>query len=161
MTAAQAAEDAKKAQQTLTARTTKGGPNGSVYQRQFELSRASKKGGYIIQYVSADWRISGKPDDQKIYWEAFRVMPGASSPEVTWSEGGADQFDGGGLGSKISADAQFYDGMTSKQLNSLFRGTGGKQVPESGSAPSTDRDPHVPTPASSNILHVFWNNLLN
>jgi hypothetical protein len=144
-------------QAALTAKTTKGGPKGTVYQRQFILSNPSKKGGYIIQYVSAHWTA---PDDQKIYWEAFRVKPGAISPKATWPEGGTDQFNGG-LFSEITADAQFYEGLTPKELTSLFRDTGGKQVKESGSALSTNKDPHVTTPASSNILHVSWENLAN
>jgi hypothetical protein len=109
------------------------------------------RGGYIIQYVSAQWTA---PDDQKIYWEVSRVQPGATSTAPLGPRG-ADKF-AGGLFSKITADGQSYEGLTPKELKSLFRGTGGKQVKESGSAPSTNKDPHVPIPAASNILHATW-----
>ena len=146
---------AKRLQQTLTAKTTAGGPKGTIFERQFELSTPSKKGGYIIQYVSAVWTA---PDSTKIYWEAFQIEPGATSPKPSWPEGGSDEFSGG-LFSKITADAQFYEGLTPDELRSLFRDTGGTQVKQSGAAPSTDKDPHVPIPAASNILHVTWYNV--
>jgi RHS repeat-associated protein len=132
---------------------------------KWRLSRASQRGGYIIQTVTHRVHIAGGSvgyfDSTLTYQEAFEVRPGQNGPNL----GSADDYfhsrlTGYGVGSvgnyEIEGIPLYYEGLN---LPSDFNT---HTVAQAGSVPATYTVHSFPGPRSNTVPHVIsvqWNSL--
>jgi RHS repeat-associated protein len=135
----QTAQQQLAKQQALSA--VKTGDNSSYFTSDvnWKLSLPSTNGGFVVQHVTADFKGPGDPHTGPAdYWEAWQVAKGHTDTIYHGRYGFDDRFQGG-YGTKIHAEARFYEGL--KLPNSFKAGS----VYYAHGLRSTNADPHLPT----------------
>jgi RHS repeat-associated protein len=97
--------------QALGYTTISGGPNSITWEAQWNLAKASKNGGWIIQKIT-----EFKPDGSLHlwpYWEAWYIPRGSQYTVGHSPHAVDDTFSGGWKGHSITASAVFYEGLRS------------------------------------------------
>jgi RHS repeat-associated protein len=103
--------------QKLKYKTVSGGQHSSSWEINWSLTHNTKKGGWIVQHIVADFEGSTQcgGHGQCNYWEAWQVDPNSHTPLLHGLDANgtsySDRF-GGGAGSHIHASATFYEGLT-------------------------------------------------
>jgi RHS repeat-associated protein len=83
----------------------------------WKLSNPSKDGGWVVQHVAGDWNKNSTNVGHWDYWEAWYISPGKEMTQYHVHAGFDDSFSGG-FGTRIHAEARFYEGL---KLPSAFR----------------------------------------
>ena len=126
-----------QAPKTLSA--TEVDPYGSLFwiKRDWLLSSKSCKGGYVVQHIVADWPKANSPSGHWNYWEAWNIPKGSTETTFHITNGFDDKI-AGAFGTKLQAEARFYEGL---QLPSTFvQGS----VRPAGVLPATLKNPNLP-----------------
>src|SRR5208283_3880269 len=121
----------------LTYNTVLQEPN--IWEINWKLTRASTRGGWIVQHIVADFTGVGHYE----YWEAWPIPANSNVPSLhgvdEYGVSYSDRF-GGPAGSQIDGNASFYEGLT---LPSSF--TIQPQGFPAGILRATTSDPNLPT----------------
>lgn len=132
----------------LTYQSLGRGPRDHIWYIRWHLSRASQKGGWIVQHVDADFPRAHVHFD---YWEAWRVKPGASVTTLHRRFWYDDEFDTAGEHGTVHASAAFYEGLT---LPPEFRVANPKTAAHL--LRSTTNDPKLPTTDATDPVARDW-----
>ena len=128
---------------TLTYKTTEGGPHSSDWYIQWALANNSPNGGWIVQNVKAFFTNNdgtGQNGTYTEYWEAFQIPTGGQYVYPhSWTQLSSDDRFAGNYHSVIKAEACFYEGLT------LPRSFVSGSVPWAGGLRATYTDPHLST----------------
>ena len=95
----------------LKYKTVSGGQHANPWEIQWSLTHNTKKGGWIVQHIVADFKGAGHYD----YWEAWPVAPYSHVPSVQGVDANGKSYSdmfAGAAGSHIHASARFYEGLT-------------------------------------------------
>ena len=144
----------KQRLQILSYQTTEGGSNLAYWKIKWQLSNLSPNGGYIVQEVSGNIQFKDNGQTKNIpyhYWEAWKVNAGSKTCSCF------DQFvlnphsDNTATGTDtLTAKARFYEGL---RLPSSFVPSGN---PYSGTLPSTNTNPNLPTTNATPPVVRSW-----
>jgi RHS repeat-associated protein len=101
----------------LKYKTVSGGQHSSSWEINWSLKHNTKKGGWIVQHIVADFEGSTQcgGHGQCNYWEAWPVAPNSHRPSIQGLDANGNSYSdifGGGAGSHIHATATFYEGLT-------------------------------------------------
>jgi hypothetical protein len=135
-------------EQKLKSKTIHGGPHSETWVVQWQLSKESKKGGQIVQtvvYLDASGKQIRKP-----IWEAWEVKPN-SRFTIYYPDPEDDTFGGFPSGTRIQAEARFYEGLT---LPSSFKANNPETLAHI--LPSTTVDPNLPTANATAPVDRVW-----
>jgi RHS repeat-associated protein len=139
---------------TLTYKTTDGGPYSSDWYAQWLLSQPSPNGGWIVQHVRAFFTNddgTGKNGKYTEYWEGFQIPKGGQYVYPhTWTRLSSDDRFAGNYHSVIKADARFYEGLTLP--NSFVAGS----VPWARDLRATYTNPHLSTKRATAPVFRTW-----
>ncbi len=115
--AAQKAQEAAQQQNgqqgidnSLKYKTVTGGQKQGPWEINWSLKHNSKKGGFIVQHIVADFGDAGHFD----YYEAWPVAPGTHTPSIQGVDGNGNLYSdmfSGPAGSHIHGSARFYEGL--------------------------------------------------
>jgi RHS repeat-associated protein len=97
-------------QQTLSAVKVDKNEDYLSVKIDWKLSSPSKNGGWVVQHVIADWNKNSDHPGHYDYWEAWFISPGKTETNSHNKIGFDDKFSGG-FGTKIHAEARFYEGL--------------------------------------------------
>jgi len=136
-------------QQTLSAVKVDDGGDYLRIAVDWKLSGDSKTGGWVVQHVIGDWNKNSAIPGHREYWEAWYISAGKNNTNYHIHIGFDDQFTGG-FGTKIHAEARFYEGL---KLPSTFK-PGGVDV--AGGLRSTYSDPHLSTTHATPPIIRDW-----
>src|SRR5208282_811476 len=132
----------------LTYNTVLQEPN--IWEINWKLTRASTRGGWIVQHIVADFTGVGHYE----YWEAWPIPANSNVPSLhgvdEYGVSYSDRF-GGPAGSQIDGNASFYEGLT---LPSSF--TIQPQGFPAGILRATTSDPNLPTGNATFPVERFW-----
>jgi RHS repeat-associated protein len=123
--------------QRLGFKTISGGKGSSTWVIQWKLSAKSKNAGWIVQHSTA---TDASGNQLKDFWEAWQV-PANSQYTKYYPDPADDTFAGLPTGTKVNAQAIFYEGLT---LPSSF--VPNNSATWAGILPSTTVNPHLPLP---------------
>ncbi len=139
---------------TLTYKTTDGGPHSSDWYIQWALTNNSPNGGWIVQDVKAFFTNSdgtGQNGTYTEYWEAFQIPKGGQYVYPhSWPQLSSDDRFFGNYHSVIKAEACFYEGLTLPK--SFVSGS----VPWSGGLRATYTNPQLPTTNVTAPVDRIW-----
>ena len=143
---------------TLTYKTTDGGPNASNWYIQWALTLPSQSGGWIVQHVKAffmsDATGSGKGEKDE-YWEAFQIPKGGQYVYPhSWPKLSSDDCFYGPYHSVIKADARFYEGLTVNDL--AGKGFAPNSVGPAGGLYATRNNPNLSTANATAPVPRIW-----
>jgi len=150
----QAQQPTQQAQQKQQLSAVRADDNGDYLSMAiyWKLSTESKTGGRVVQHVIGDWNNNSEHPGHYDYWEAWYIHPGKSETNFHNKVGFDDKFSGG-FGTKIHAEASFYEGL---KLPSTFKVNG---VEPAGGLRSVlnASAPHLPTAHATPPVIRDWN----
>ncbi len=104
------------------------------------LSSPTCKGGWVVQHVDANWPVvkSGVGGHWN-YWEAWQISKGNTQTAYHKNKWGFDDKLSGGFGTKLNAEARFYEGLSLPTTFVRY------SVKPAADLPATLIDPHLST----------------
>jgi RHS repeat-associated protein len=132
--------------QVLTYTTVRGGVGAAVWGIRWGLSQPSPHGGWIVQHISG--YVNSKYYN---FWEAWKVLPGATGTLYQDLGGENDVFKGGAM--SVRASARFYEGLNLPDSFAM------DNEPEVGGTLRNTKpgvNPHLPTANATPAVRRSW-----
>jgi RHS repeat-associated protein len=129
---------------TLSYKTLSGGADQATWQIQWNLSKPSQSGGWIVQQIDA----KDAAGNTTTYWEAWQVSPNSSV--TTYAAKGDPNDDLFRGWSSINGSARFYEGLT------LPAGFVPNSNNSAGILPATSKDPNLDCKNASPAVNRSW-----
>jgi hypothetical protein len=132
--------------QALAYTTIRGGVGAALWGVRWGLTQPSPHGGWIVQHTVAT--IAGQSYN---FWEAWKVLPGATSSNYADAVGVNDYFKG--TAATVNASARFYESLT---LPGSFAVENQPAVAPSLPATHNRVNPHLSTANATRAVSRSW-----
>jgi hypothetical protein len=129
-------------------------PYGSLFWEKADwlLSSPSCKGGIVVQHVVAYWPPANKDvAGHWNYWEAWSISKGDTQTAYHKNKWGFDDKFEGDYGTKLHAEARFYEGLSLPNTFVPF------SVKPAHNLPATLTDPHLSTANATPVVPRDFN----
>ena len=133
--------------QKLTAKNVKHPPQGTT-EIQWQLSKKSKSGGYIVQEITT---TNASGNQTYHYWEAWQVSKGSKGTIYKDQGYNYDDMFRDPSGTTVNGSARFYEGL---QLPSSFAPHSPGTI--AGDLPATSVNPNLPTTNATAPVDRVW-----